>query len=490
MTSPYRLQPDRPVRLSRNIIAHTGVSVRRNDDLTKPSQKWRGWLKEQYLHAQLQVRRIPFGDSRQWQWDENGFLTHRTGRFFRVVGVRYFSMAEGKCRTQPIIDQSEIGLLCFLVCRQQGQWWILGHAKAEPGNVNGVQLAPTVQATRSNYEVVHGGADTPYLGLAQSTERSLCNQLQSEQNSRFLGKRNCNRVVPVPQRVEELDSRFRWMQVAELLTLLGENHTVNTDARSVLACWLFTDPSALRECLAAQHPWAARLVHSVTSERAAHSGHALEEWLRDLDRTWRANAEILSLRNLEDSWRCGDWEISSPDDTSLLIYQTAVDCAGREVAQWDQPIAGSRTRACAVLLAGDCDGTLHFLLQAALEAGNRDGFELTTTVQAESSDTSNPQDARYLNLAEVSGRTLSHFHNSEEGGRFDRCISEYRVVWTGRVHAEWEGPFHRWVSLSQVSSFLRRGNRITNELRSALSSLLSVDHGCETADGFDHHGLL
>ena len=36
-------------------------------------------------------------------------------------------------------------------------------AKVEPGNVNKLQLSPTVQATKSNYKGVHGGKKVPYL---------------------------------------------------------------------------------------------------------------------------------------------------------------------------------------------------------------------------------------------------------------------------------------------------------------------------------------
>jgi oxidase EvaA len=437
----------------------------------------KAWLKEESRQAHLQVERIAFHQSGQWQWDERGFWTHVTKRFFSVAGVRYFSIAHGRLRTQPIIDQSEIGLLSFLVSRRNGEWWILAHAKVEPGNVNGTQLAPTVQATRSNYEAVHGGQDTPYLKLAQSAEGSLCHLLQSEQNSRFLAKRNRNSVVLLSERVTERDSRFKWMRVTECLTLLSESHTVNTDARSVLVCWLFTDRSALRECLVARSPWAARLIPSLESGEALYSEAAIEDWLAALDDKWRTNTEIIPLRDLEDSWQCRESEISSPDDPSLLIYQIDVHCARREVPRWDQPIAGSRTCACMILLIGDAGGTLHLLLQAALEVGNRSGFELTTTVQAESCDTVNPHEQPYLKLAETSGRTLCRFQNSEEGGRFDRCVSEYRIVWIEEISEEQEGPFHRWVSLAQFSNLLGRENRITNELRSAVSCLLGIDHG-------------
>ena len=36
-------------------------------------------------------------------------------------------------------------------------------AKVEPGNINKIQISPTVQATKSNYSRIHGGKTIPFL---------------------------------------------------------------------------------------------------------------------------------------------------------------------------------------------------------------------------------------------------------------------------------------------------------------------------------------
>jgi len=72
--------------------------------------------------------------------------------------------------------------------------------------------------------------------------------------------------------------------------------------------------------------------------------------------------------------------------------------------------------------------------------------------------------------------TMLRFCNSEEGGRFDRCISEYEIVCLDHVNESQEGAFYRWVSLSQFSEMLAAQKFITNELRSAVSALLSFEH--------------
>jgi dTDP-4-dehydro-6-deoxy-alpha-D-glucopyranose 2,3-dehydratase len=430
------------------------------------------WLRGEFLRSGLQVMRIPFHRSRQWRWDERGYLSHHLNRFFSVVGVRFHSLAHGRFLSQPIIDQPEIGLLAFLVCNSGGKWSCLAHAKVEPGNVNGAQLAPTVQATRSNYEAVHGGSSTPYLEQVLNAERPLYDGLQSEQNSRFLGKRNRNKVVRLDERVPECDSRFKWMPIGSILRLLGQSHTVNTDARSVLACWLFTDVAAMNDCLPSESPFAAILTRSAISQTSLHGTHAIENWLDDLNSAHASHARVISLRELGHPWVCDESTIGAGDDTPLRIHHIDVSCAGREVTSWDQPIASSTLLARMVLVLGTFEGTLHLLVQAKLEAGNRDGFELTTTIQSEGQV--DPWEEKYLTMAE-SGRQMLMFENSDEGGRFDHCIGQYEVVWAGQADRAQEGPFHRWVSLSQFSDLLKKENRITNELRSAASALLSIE---------------
>jgi oxidase EvaA len=256
--------------------------------------------------------------------------------------------------------------------------------------------------------------------------------------------------------------------------MLGESHTVNTDARSVLACWLLTDASALKQCLDSGNIFSRLLIKSIESEIAFNKNESIEAWLDCLNKKWSARTKVISLMDIGLPWRCTDSEIRSCQDTSLMIYQIKVSCLGREVSSWDQPIAGSETNCRMILFLGSFEGTLHLLLQARLEAGNRNGFELTTTVQAESS-AANGYEEKHVEMSTESGHTLLDFHNSEEGGRFDHCISEYRIVWVGEVTQEQQGPFHRWISLSQFSDFLRMENRVTNELRSAASSLLSIN---------------
>ena len=131
------------------------------------------WLSATAAAARFVVEPIPFSDLGEWSFDQSsGDLTHRSGKFFRVQGLHASTdLAPPGEWHQPIIDQPEIGILGIIVKEFDGQLHLLMQAKMEPGNPLGVQLVPTVQATRSNYTQVHQGARPLYVDYM--TDRSL-----------------------------------------------------------------------------------------------------------------------------------------------------------------------------------------------------------------------------------------------------------------------------------------------------------------------------
>ena len=198
------------------------------------------WLAARKAASLLEVRRIDFSASHEWSFTaDRAALRHKTGKFFAVEGLALDSPISARfpCM-QPILNQSEHGILGFLVQYRSGELHFLAQAKAEPGNVGSVQLAPTLQATESNYSQVHKGKPTEFLGrfLNPASGSVVVHQLQSEQGSRFLRKRNRNMIVQVEPGTElDFDGSFRWITMSEIIALMCSDNTVNTDARSVLA---------------------------------------------------------------------------------------------------------------------------------------------------------------------------------------------------------------------------------------------------------------
>ena len=109
------------------------------------------WVTKQNQQIKVEVNTIPFKKLIHWNF-ENNRLSHKTGNFFSIDGINVkTNWGNINSWDQPIINQPEIGYLGFIAKSFNGILHFLVQAKVEPGNVNHVQLSPTLQATKSNY---------------------------------------------------------------------------------------------------------------------------------------------------------------------------------------------------------------------------------------------------------------------------------------------------------------------------------------------------
>ena len=143
---------------------------------------------------------------------------------------------------QPIINQPEIGILGIVVKKIHGIYYFLMQAKAEPGNIDGYQISPTVQATKSNYTKVHGGKLPLFVELFLERHKRtdiqiIAEGLQSEEGARFWKKNNLNIIIEVPAtELCDTPDEFCWMTLGQLKDLLTRDNIVKCCSRSVLSC--------------------------------------------------------------------------------------------------------------------------------------------------------------------------------------------------------------------------------------------------------------
>ncbi|MBI5640750.1 MAG: NDP-hexose 2,3-dehydratase family protein [Nitrospirae bacterium] len=200
------------------------------------------WINAKLTNTSLQAEIIPVTEIEKWHIDrETGNICHDSGRFFTITGVkvRHRIGYEELQWDQPIIDQPETGILGILAKKFEGVLHFCLQAKEEPGNINSVQLSPTVQATFSNYTQVHGGALPPFLELflEPPEEKILFSKLQAEDGGRFLFKSNRNMIVLADEaEAADLPDNFIWMTLRQIDALMRHNNLINSCARSVLAC--------------------------------------------------------------------------------------------------------------------------------------------------------------------------------------------------------------------------------------------------------------
>jgi oxidase EvaA len=198
------------------------------------------WLKERMRKGTLRSQLAPVNAIDQWEVDPaTANIRHRTGRFFSIIGlaVRHRTLHGELAWDQPIIDQPEYGILGILAGKSGGVLHFLLQAKEEPGNINSVQLSPTVQATYSNYTQVHGGNLPPYLEhfLDPQQERILFAKLQSEDGGRFLFKANRNMIIMVEGELPAAADDFIWLTLRQIGDLLRRDNVINACTRSILS---------------------------------------------------------------------------------------------------------------------------------------------------------------------------------------------------------------------------------------------------------------
>ena len=208
------------------------------DSETMPSAKVLNWINEKNNETKYNINQIPLDKLKLWNFDNiSGNIIHESGSFFSIEGIEV-TTNWGKIQSwqQPIINQPEIGFLGILTKKINGILHFLLQAKIEPGNINIVQLSPTLQATKSNYTKAHKGNAPLFLEYFNGSKKVeiLLDQLQSEQGARFLKKRNRNIIIQIDEDIDVPDN-FVWLTLGQIKGLIQHNNIVNMDTRTVIS---------------------------------------------------------------------------------------------------------------------------------------------------------------------------------------------------------------------------------------------------------------
>ncbi|RKN05839.1 NDP-hexose 2,3-dehydratase family protein [Streptomyces radicis] len=443
-----RLDPAIAARFAASAATAEGADLRTEDVA--------GWLAERARAHRFRVDRVPFAELDGWSFEEGtGNLRHRSGGFFSVEGVRV-SKDTGLYREwqQPIICQPEVGILGILVKEFDGVLHCLMQAKMEPGNVNLLQLSPTVQATRSNYRRVHKGASVKYLDFFTDPGRArvLVDSMQSEHGSWFYRKSNRNIIVEALGDVPA-DDDYRWLTFGQVAELLHRDNVINMDFRTVLACAPLPDADGA----------------------ALHADAELRSWITEARSRREVRSELLPLDHV-DGWKRGERSIDHEAGRYFSVVGVSVEAGNREVTGWSQPLLKPHGLGITAFLTRRFDGVLHVLTHARAEAGLQSPAEFSPTVQSTPSNHAHhpPEDRPpFLDevLAAEPGRVWYEAVHSEEGGRFLDAESRYLLV-----HADEGGDpppdsEYRWVTPAQLTSLVQYGHYVNVEARTLLACL-------------------
>ncbi|HEX8629564.1 MAG TPA: NDP-hexose 2,3-dehydratase family protein [Catenuloplanes sp.] len=454
-------------------------ALTRSSPLTELSA-FHGWFSDHGRTAYTNVELVALDELDGWRTDPaTGNIGHHSGRFFTVEGMRV-ELPGGPVPhwDQPIISQPEVGILGILVKEFAGVLHFLMQAKVEPGNCNGLQLSPTVQATRSNYTGVHGGRGVPYIDYFRESSRHvvLADVRQSEQGAWFRQKRNRNMIVEVVGEVELMDG-FCWLTLGQLHELLRADDLINMDARTVLSCLPFTGADLSVFADDTDRFGAALLASCDSGAASLHSTAAILSWITEARIAHEVRALRLPLAEVR-RWVRTSERISHETNAFFDVIGVHVTAGGREVGQWSQPMIEPRGTGVTAFLVADLDGVLHVLVHARVEPGFVDVVELAPTVQCTPDNyTLLPAPAHSPYLDDVvhadAGAVRFAATLSEEGGRFYHARNRYLIVQTDAdsvvVH-----PGYRWMTLHQLTDLLRHSNYLNVQARSLVACLHSL----------------
>lgn len=445
------------------------------------TEEIKSWIEQRNREVEVKVEKIPFAQMKMWHSEPDGSIHHDSGRFFSIVGIDVNTDYEANSEQgtfnhwrQPIILQPEVGYLGILTKEIDGVLYCLMQAKIEPGNVNCVQISPTLQATKSNYSRVHSGKSPAYLEyfITAKPENIILDQLQSEQGARFMRKRNRNIIIKVEEDVPVLED-FRWMTLSQIKELMHHDNLVNMDTRTVLSGLKISDYVTPLDGLKGMSQFGIDMILSANTNHSFISTRDHLSWLTGLKAKYDLFVNFCPINEMP-GWRKTEMEIVRDDEKYFKIIGVNVTISNREVASWCQPLVQPMQQGLCGFIIKKINGVYHFLVQAKLECGNFDVIELAPTVQCLTGNIydypSMPPFTEYI-LKAVKSQIIFDTLQSEEGGRFYKEQNRNIMIEVGDDFPTEVPSRYTWMTLRQIYKFLRFNNYLNIQARSLISAI-------------------
>ena len=333
--------------------------------------------------SSLSINEIGLSELDDWGFDNDGSFSHKSGRFFSVNSV--------ECRNEVsmILSQPEVGLLCSFMTIVDKTAYFLIQFKEEPGNINKVQLSPTIQATKSNYSKVHGGSLPNYWEeyIKYNTDSTLVSFNLPEQGTRYWQKYNNNKIVLTPFIEEKYN--YKWLTLGQILEFKKYDNSIN---------------SCLRSCLS--------LIYELYDKKEnAEKINSLKKNLQSIDTISDSN----NLKNVKGFYQKKTDSLKVHNNLdNFEIVGVEVSTKHREVPSWSQPIVLESKKQQYFLFTINQNGETQYIWSIDREPGYKKGFAIGPTLKNISFKNNFEQKLNCFKKYNVN----QQFTMSEEGGRF------------------------------------------------------------------------
>lgn len=434
------------------------------------------WIQKLNKETYVDIKECNISDSTFWFYDDyNGEILNRKRSFFSVKGMRNFVDDKFVCE-QPVIIQPEIGYLGIICKMIGGELNFLMQAKIEPGNVNCVQISPTIQATKSNFTRAHGGNLPTYFEYFENSGKYqvIYDQIQSEQSARFYKKRNRNMIMLIEDDIE-VYANYKWLTLGQIKELMKIDNLVNMDTRTVLSGIPFVtskyseaDLMELKEYFCDE-----ALFQSIFCTDMMVDLAEVYQYMNNYKMFHEVKTKAVPLNELVD-WQVDERGVTCRKEANFKVCFYDIAISGREVQEWTQPLFKAIGQAVFGLITCVEGGIRKFLVCARPEIGSFDKIELGPSIQKEPIEKAKNRDLVEQifekNLKMRKGILLDVML-SEEGGRFyhEQNRNVIMEVDKEKLGVLPEGYF--WVNYSTLNYLVQVNNCLNIQLRNLLSLL-------------------
>ncbi len=450
-----------------NSWAHSEGNLHSTEELLE-------WIKKLNQTTHVDIKECSINDSTFWFYDDyNGEVLNRKRSFFSIKGMRRFDDGEFKGE-QPIIIQPEIGYLGIICRKIDGVLNFLMQAKIEPGNVNCVQISPTIQATKSNFTRAHGGKLPTYFELFEHSGKYqvIYDQIQSEQATRFYKKRNRNMIMIVDEEFE-IYPNFRWMTLGQIKKLMEVDNLVNMDTRTVLSgIPLVTQLLSVEDKNEIQKLFIDQaLFQSIFNSNPQENLPWIYQRLNNYKMFHDVKIATVPLNQLVD-WKVDEFGITCKKQADFMVRYYDIEISGREVQHWSQPLFKAIGMATFGLLSRVIEGRREYLVKIKPEIGSFDKAEIGPSVQWEPSHylyNDNIVEKLFRKKYENKQDIMVDVVLSEEGGRFYHEQNNNVIIEVEPDEIVEMPEDYIWVSYATLNYLVQVNNCLNIQLRNLLS---------------------
>jgi len=392
------------------------------------------WLSNQKKKQFLKVEKIDLSKLNKWIYSKRE-IYHKSKKFFKIAGIRIKSNFYNKKKwDQPIIVQNEIGILGIIKNIKTNKYLL--QAKVEPGNINKIQISPTVQATKSNYLRIHGGKTIPFLKYFKRKNKNF--SLQTEQAFRYYNKKNSNIITYVSKKID-LDEKFRWFSKIEILNLLKKKNLINMDTLSVFSSF----------------------IKKKKNDFPLNNQKNLINWKNSLNKKYFLKNKIISLGSIK-NWKLTKKKIYHQTNNYFSVIGIKVKTNNREITEWNQPIIMGSKMAFVGYLIKKFKNTNHYLCRYILKPGSKMG---TFTCSVNTSKLKNYEKSKDLTnfqknlISKYFIRSKNILYNnilSDEGGRFYHSQIKYMACKLNKKQNIDLPDCYIWLSQNQIIDLINK----------------------------------